>query len=450
MVGSYHRTMNKLSRIVLVALALIVTVGFGASQVRSQVATQPASHASSQASSQVASKPTQSTPRGDADSGSAKSPKAKRGPGLRYGIADAPKKTRAIRLAAYNVQNLCDHVDDPNLSGEWDDMKLAVTEDRAQALAKVIRRLDADVLFLQEVESQEALTWFRDTYIKDMGYTYLASLDAGYYRGIEQSVLSRFPIKNARVFLDAKLGTAGGSELSADDTKELQNKPDAAVTPAPAQDKAPEDATKFQRSPLAVDIELPDGYVLSAYAIHHKAGGVKFEEHRKAEAAKIIEFVKADLAKNPDANIVILGDFNSTPLSQCRKMYKDAGWLNGYDYRPQEDITKDRNKSLPQAERDALREQYTTHESGRPIDYIIISKGFANEIVPGSYFVLSSLHPGDAYDWKKDKPPAGYASDHYPIAIEFTPKDAKPKAAKTNDAKPNDAQPKESAPADAS
>ncbi len=440
MVGSYHHRMNKLSRIVLVALALVITVGFGASQVASQTA--------SQAASQAASKPAQSTPQGDADSGSAKSPKAKRGPGLRYGIADAPKKTRAIRLAAYNVQNLCDHVDDPNLSGEWDDMKLAVTEDRAQALAKVIRRLDADVLFLQEVESQEALTWFRDTYIKDMGYTYLASLDAGYYRGIEQSVLSRFPIKNARVFLDAKLGTAGGSEPSADDTKELQNKPDAAVTPA--QDKAPKDETKFQRSPLAVDVELPDGYVLSAYAIHHKAGGQKFEAHRKAEAAKIIEFVKADLAKNPDANIVILGDFNSTPLSPPRRMYKDAGLLNGYDYRPQEDIAKGRNESLPQAERDALREQYTTHESGRPIDYIIISKGFANEIVPGSFFVLSSLHPGDAYDWKKDKPPAGYASDHYPIAIEFTPKDAKPKAAKTKDAKPNDAQPKEPAPADAS
>lgn len=430
--------MLKLSRIVLVSLALVVTGGIGVSQVVAQAAAPAA-----------ASKATQSAAQGDTGSGStasAKSAKAPRGSGMRFGIADAPKKTRAIRLAAYNVQNLFDHVDDPKLSGEWDDMKLAVTEDRAQALAKVIHRLDADVLFLEEVESKDALMWFRDTYLKDMGYKYLESLDAGYYRGIEQSVLSRFPLKNAHVFLDVKLASTSKHEPSAEDTQDSTVKPEPEAVAAPTQGKAPEDETKFQRSPLAVDIEFPDGYVLSAYAIHHKAGGEKFEAHRKAEASKIIEFVEANLAKNPDANIVILGDFNSSPLSPCRKMYKDAGLLNGYDYRPQEDITKDRNKSLSDTERDALRERYTTHESGRPIDYIIVSKGFANEIVPGSYFVLSSLHPGDAYDWKKDQPPSGYASDHYPIAIEFTPKDAKPRPAKAKGAQPQGAQPKESAP----
>ena len=273
-----------------------------------------------------------------------------------------------------------------------------------------------------------------------MGYVYLESLDAGYYRGVEQSVLSRFPTKNARVFLDAKLSTGSG------DAQPEQAKP-AEASKEDASNKVPEDKSKFQRSPLAVDIEFPDGYMLTAYAIHHKAGGEKFNDHREAEAKKIIEFVNADMAKNPDANVVIVGDFNSTPLSPCRLLYKNAGLLNGYDYRAVADRSKqETDKSMSDTDRDALRDRYTTHESGRPIDYIILSPGFANEIVPGSYFVLSSLHPGDAYDWKKDKPPAGYASDHYPIAIEFTPKDMLPKDAKAKSSPSKSAKSKEQKP----
>jgi len=37
--------------------------------------------------------------------------------------------------------------------------------------------------------------------------------------------------------------------------------------------------------------------------------------------------------------------------------------------------------------------------------------------------------PGSDYDYKKDQPPAGYASDHCPIAIDL-------KIAATNPAKP--------------
>ncbi|MSR44469.1 MAG: hypothetical protein EXS15_03800 [Phycisphaerales bacterium] len=357
-----------------------------------------------------------------------KAPKVKRGPGSWYGVEQPPKKSAgAVRIAAYNLLNLFDHVDDPTLDNKWEEETLQVTEDRAQSLAKVIKRLDADVLFLEEIESKAALTWFRDTYLKDMGYTHLESLDAGYYRGVEQSVLSRFPLKNPRVFLDAKLEVA--AEKDASDAKE------PAAVEGQSATSVPNDPSKFQRSPLAVDVVLPGGYELTVYAIHHKAGGKAFEGHRQAEAVKIIELVQADLAKDANRNLLIMGDFNSTPLSDVMNLYRDEGFATGYDFRPSADRIKQKDSKLPDAERDALRDKYTTHESGRPIDYIMMSSGFVNEVVADSFFILSTLHPSEEYNYKTDQPPAGYASDHYPIAIDFMPHDTTQQKGKSKSAK---------------
>jgi len=366
---------------------------------------------------------------------SARPPKRQRGPGQHYGVQQAPPKAKgAVRLASYNLQNLFDHVDDPSLSGEWEDLKLAVTDDRAKALAEVIRRLDADILCLEEIESKEALTWFRDTYLKGLGYDHIESIDAGYYRGVEQSVLSRFPISAPMVFVGTVLETRGGGgkpEGKSEGKSEGKQEGDKTDAKSDAKEKSsvPDDPTKFQRSPIAFDVQLPGGYSLTAFVIHHKAGGEKFNDHREAEAAKIIEFVKQRLEKNPNANIVVVGDFNATPMSDVRRMYKDAGLLNGYDFRSADDQAAGRNRGISEAQKQQLYDRYTTHESGRSIDYILLSSGFADEIVPGSFFVLSSLHPGDSYDWRKDTPPSGYASDHYPVALDFIPSEG---AAKTN------------------
>jgi len=72
-----------------------------------------------------------------------------------------------------------------------------------------------------------------------------------------------------------------------------------------------------------------------------------------------------------------------------------------------------------------MKDAYTTHASGRPIDYIMASPGLSEDFVNSSFFVLGTMHAGDDYDWRKgEEPPKGYASDHYPIAIDFTPDDA--------------------------
>ena len=309
---------------------------------------------------------------------SAGSRKRNRPAGFHYGVKDPPARAKgAVRLASYNMLNLFDHVDDPALSGENEDITQATPAERCTALAEAIRRLDADILVLQEIESREALAWFRDTYLKGLGYDHLESFDAEYARGVEQSVLSRFPLKDARLL-----------------------------------DKPSGDGFRYQRIPIRATAVLPGGYELVVIGIHHKAGGDAFNDQREAEAARIISAVKAEIASNPARNLAVVGDFNATATKEARKMYDRAGLRNSYDWRPwiEGKVTADQ-----------IRDRFITHESGRAIDFILVSESLANELVPDSYFVLSTLHPGDAYDWRTDKAPAGHASDHYPVAVDLIP-----------------------------
>jgi endonuclease/exonuclease/phosphatase family metal-dependent hydrolase len=338
----------------------------------------------------------------DGGSGKSKSSKSVRPAGFWYGTKKAPaKKKGAIRVAAYNVENLFDGVDDPALQGEYDDIKMVTKEGRLQALADAIERLDADILCVEEIESLECLTWFRDKYLKKLGYEHAYSEDVGYYRGVEQGCLSRFPIVSHKTYV-------------AESLEDMVGKRDGEGWTT----KKGESEDKFQRSPLRLDFDV-DGYRLTLFSVHYKAGGKAFAYQREGEALQTIEFVKDILKEDPAANVAVLGDFNASPSDKTTKAFVEAGFRSAYDFR----VTKKGN----------TKDLYTTHDSGRAIDFIMMSKGMADDAVDSSFFVLSVVHPASDYDWRKDpdkeKVPPGYASDHYPIAIDIMPKDGPAKGA---------------------
>ena len=346
---------------------------------------------------------------------------------IAYGIPKARPKTKgALRLATYNAENLFDQKDDPNQSGEYDDLKEATSEARLKAVAKAIRELDADVLCLEEIESKECLEWFRDTYLKGMGYDYVASEDVSYYRGVEQSVLSRVPIVKAQVFKGEDL-VIGDMESRRTDSEAKR----LAGTWAKPEGKMPE---KFQRSPLKVDLKTKDGYELTVFVVHLKAGA--FDWQRELEALQVEQFVEEMLKKNPDANVAVLGDYNAQPNAMSAKVLRisDDGLVSAYDWR---------------FDKKASRDTYTTHSSGRSIDFIVMSPGLAADCIDGSYFVLGTPHAGSDWDWRKadeNPPPNGYAADHYPVAIEIMTATDKPASAFKRAGAPGDAEDEKDAP----
>ena len=324
-----------------------------------------------------------------------------RAAGIWYGVPKAPAKAPgAVRLAAYNVENLFDPVDDPALSGEYDDAKMVTKPGRLEAIADAIRRLDADVLCLEEVESLDALRWFRDRYLKGMGYDHAWSEDVGYYRGVEQAVLSRFPVKAHATYVS-------------EDLSDMDSRRDGEGWAG----KKADQGQRFQRSPLRVDVDV-GGWTLTVLSVHLKAGGKEFEYHRESEALQVLDFVQGILKADPKACVAVLGDFNSAPGSRAVRVFADGGMRSAYDFRG---VKKGNTKDL-----------YTTHDSGRAIDFIMMSPALAEAAVDSSFFVLGTVHPASDYDWRKDpdkeKVPPGYASDHYPIAIDLKPRRARPQA----------------------
>jgi len=314
-------------------------------------------------------------------------------PHHKYGLTEAmPKLDGAIRIATYNVLNLFDHKNDPTLEGEYDDFgdnPGPTSLERCEELAKAIRKVDADIITLQEVESLEALNWFNNTFLSSMGYKYIASEEAGYYRGVEQSVLSRYPITHTQVWPNLIL------------TDEERVGPNWSPVPGKI-------AITFQRSPLCATIQTPDGYEITLFVVHHKAGRSN-NWHREYESLKIMRLVEELEKKNPSQNIAVLGDFNAAPWDKSVKVYLQGGMVDTMQHRST-NVGYDEDAPL-----------YKTHTSNRIIDFILLNPNAMSEFVPNSGFILGTS--AEEYDWRNESPPSGYASDHYPLAIDLVPKE---------------------------
>lgn len=382
-----HTPSVKHAQRVLIGLSVLAIAGAGiASALALTSADQPAT-----ATPPATTVPAPATPKAPA---TAEQPPAvvpaSTTPGLiRHGRKDPiGKPAGAIRVATYNIENLFDAEQPGAGSGTPTPRK---PDAHRKAIAAAIKAIDADVLALQEIASKEVLVKFRDEYLKDLGYTYVSSLDAGDGREIEQSVLSRFPLKDEINWPKTKLDGVQPEKLG------RRNNPDAGKP------------MQMARSALRVIVTAPPkdasgaAYELTLFVLHHKSGPYHSFQ-REAEAAKVLSLAKSFESERPGANVIILGDFNAKPEEKAVQTYLTGGFIDPFG-----DLASRNDPSV------------ISHVSGRVIDHVLLNAGAASELIKETRFVLGTMQRPEDMDWRSTLPPEGYASDHYPVVIDLMP-----------------------------
>ena len=192
-----------------------------------------------------------------------------------------------LKVMTWNVKNLYNDKKDSPEVAVADETILSTSDYQAKlaAIATVVGGVKPDVLMLQEVENQNVVN---DLAAKLGGFPHQAITQGNDPRGIDIAVLSALPFQIGPSHKDEYF------KASSDPTQTF----------------------KFARDVLEVHLNV-NGRHLALLGIHFKAedGDPKSALKRVAEAEQTRKIGTGVRLADPNAAIVVLGDFNSTPGS---------------------------------------------------------------------------------------------------------------------------------------
>ncbi len=284
----------------------------------------------------------------------------------------APAET--FRVATYNLENYLDQATESR--------KFVKSPAAKAKLREIILAMKPDVLALEEMGGISTLIELRDS-LKHDGlnlphYEYVT----GYDTNIHVAVLSKFPIVARRPHTNDNF-LLGGRRF------------------------------RVSRGFVDVDLRVNDRYEFTLIGAHLKSRRPvpeSDEAELRFEEAKILRaLVNHKLAANPDANLVVLGDFNDTYNSRAIKEIVGRGKDKLVDSRPAERNGDDQPN--PTNPRFSPRNVTWTHYYGvedtySRIDYLMLSPGMAKEWVKKETYIPAI-------------PNWGLGSDHRPLVAAF-------------------------------
>jgi endonuclease/exonuclease/phosphatase family metal-dependent hydrolase len=316
-----------------------------------------------------------------------------------------------VKIASYNVENLFDMNDDgneyeqyiPNTSWGWNDDTHRI---KVQNTAQVIRDINADIIGLQEIESETALKELKAELNRQGLYYQHYAFAKKKNSAVAVALLSRYPIKSALSHTVS--------------------------------------SNRAYRDILEVKLDI-NGKTLRIFVNHWKSKNGP--ESMRLESAKVLKSILSKLDKNEP--FVLLGDFNSDyeeykTFVRSRK-HNDTGGRTGINHilktidEDENPITyaklKECDDCLYNLWYDVDSSQRWSHEfrgSNEALDNMIISSALTDG--QGIEYVIGSFHrfekpylfyKGKPYSWqqsrKKPKHHLGEGySDHLPIEATLT------------------------------
>ncbi len=270
--------------------------------------------------------------------------------------------SRQLNIASYNLLNLFDVFDDPYTRDEQTRIK---PHQEIGAVAKTLLSLNADVIALQEVENEHLLKAMALDFMPDAGYDYIATSKTNSGRGMRVGVMSRLPVLSVTSYQFAPL-TLPGQQKTWHFARDLMH---VRIQVPHAQ------ATSAQLKKVS---QGSDHRILNVLVVHFKSrrgskGDPKSAHWRLAEAMMTRKVVEEILQKDPNAWVVLLGDFNDTPQNPPLKHLLGKPVL-----------LHDMHRHLKPSDRITyLRPPYRS-----TIDFILASPALARRIIMPRTFVL--------------------------------------------------------------
>jgi Metal-dependent hydrolase len=278
-----------------------------------------------------------------------------------------------FRIATYNIENYLDRATEsrPNLKS-------------AASRAKVcesIRAAKPDVLAVQEIGNTNALLELQAALRREgVDLPYWEHV-AGFDTNIFVAVLSRFPIVARRPHTNETFLLSGRR-------------------------------FRVSRGFAEVDIKVAPNYSVTLITCHLKSkrpSGYGDEGEQRLEEARILRrIVDANLSKNPNVNLIVLGDLNDTKDSPPVKTVIGRGRTKLVDTRPAERNGDDIPAIAPSTEprRVTWTHYYAAEDSYSRIDFMLLSPGLSREWVKEDSWIVT------VPNW-------GRGSDHRPIVATF-------------------------------
>jgi endonuclease/exonuclease/phosphatase family metal-dependent hydrolase len=285
-------------------------------------------------------------------------------------------QAETFRVATYNVENYLDHPTESRRHVKSAAAKAKIRES--------IRAIKPDVIAFEEMGHPSALQELR-TSLKSDGLDFpYSDFVTGFDTNIHVAVLSRFPIVRRRPHTNDNFLLDGRRFM-------------------------------VSRGFADVDIKVNDHYNFTLLAAHLKSRRSVPEadqaELRLEEAKLLRSKVDALLKANPDANVVVLGDFNDTKNSKSTKTIIGRGKLKLVDTRPAE--RNGDNLPNPNPRYEPMNVTWTYYygpeDTYSRIDYVLLSPGMAREWLANETYIPTI-------------PNWGLGSDHRPIVVTFEAK----------------------------
>jgi endonuclease/exonuclease/phosphatase family metal-dependent hydrolase len=275
---------------------------------------------------------------------------------------DTGSVEKVLRVGTFNVHLFFDTVCDSGKCGAGDFEQApsqAELDARADLIANAIRSLSADVVSLQEIETQVSMNALSSR-LKDL-YPTAIFAETGAPGSVDVAVLGAGKFLEARKHRYYPMVRPDGT------------------------------STYFAREFLEVHMEL-DGRRVILFSAHFRSKANDDPGRRLAEAQAAHEIVIASAKEFPDATVVLGGDLNDTPGSEpIEALESDSELLR---------VAKDK----------PLSEQGTYNWNGeaQAIDHVFLAASSRGLYVPGSASVM------------RDHPSGGLAdSDHAALIADF-------------------------------